>query len=43
MTILDEGPMNAISEIAILSEAALAKDWNRLEEEEAWQHLQPLQ
>ena len=26
---------------ARLSEAALAEDWEREEEEEAWQHLQP--
>jgi len=24
-----------------LSEAALAEDWNRPEEDEAWAHLQP--
>ena len=28
-------------ETALLSEAALAQDWNREEEDEAWQHLQP--
>ena len=27
-------------ETALLSEAALAKDWNRAEEDAAWQHLQ---
>jgi hypothetical protein len=43
VTILDEEPINAISETALLSEAALAEDWNRPEEEEAWQHLQPAQ
>lgn len=26
---------------ALLSEAALAEDWERDEEDEAWQHLQP--
>ena len=30
-------------ETAQLSEAALAEDWNRPEEEEAWRHLQPAQ
>jgi len=25
---------------ALASEAALAEDWNRTEEDEAWQHLQ---
>lgn len=28
-------------ETALLSEAALARDWNRPEEDEAWSHLQP--
>jgi len=39
VTILDE-PAYLISEIALLSEAALAEDWNRPEEDEAWAHLQ---
>lgn len=29
-----------VAETALLSEAALAEDWNRAEEENAWQHLQ---
>lgn len=29
-----------ISETALLSEAALAEDWNRSEEDAAWSHLQ---
>lgn len=29
-----------VSETALLSEAALAEDWNRPEEEAAWSHLQ---
>ena len=29
-----------VDETALLSEAALAEDWNRAEEDEAWQHLQ---
>ncbi len=33
ITILDEKPIN---EEALLSETALAKDWKRPEEEEAW-------
>ena len=38
VTILDEeGDFN---EPALLSEAALALDWRRDEEEEAWRHLQ---
>jgi hypothetical protein len=39
LTILDE-PAQA-SETALLSEPALAEDWNRAEEDEAWAHLQP--
>jgi len=30
-----------ISETASVSEAALAEDWTRVEEDEAWTHLQP--
>jgi hypothetical protein len=29
------------SETALLSEASLAQDWNRPEEDQAWAHLQP--
>ncbi|OQX03684.1 MAG: hypothetical protein BWK73_38725 [Thiothrix lacustris] len=36
--ILDQS--EGIAELALLSEAALAKDWNRAEEEEAWQAFQ---
>lgn len=39
LTILYDEP--EISETALLSEAALAKDWNRDEEDAAWSHLQP--
>ena len=38
LTILDEPAL--VSETALLSEAALAKDWNRPEEDKAWAHLQ---
>lgn len=38
VTILDD---ESESETALLSEAALAEDWDRPEEDEAWQHLQP--
>jgi hypothetical protein len=41
VTILDERPVARVSETALLSEAALAEDWNRPEEDEAWAHLQP--
>lgn len=40
VTILDE-PAEIPGEAALLSEAALAIDWNRPEEEAAWSHLQP--
>lgn len=39
VTILDEPPPY-VHETALLSEASLAEDWNRPEEEEAWSHLQ---
>lgn len=38
VTILEESPSDA--ESALLSEAALAEDWNRPDEDEAWSHLQ---
>ena len=41
VTILDEEPPQLVSETAQLSEAALAADWNRPEEDAAWSHLQP--
>jgi hypothetical protein len=40
VTILDETQSIAAPETAILSEPALAADWNRPEEDEAWSHLQ---
>ena len=39
VTILDEEAH--INATALLSEAALAEDWSRPEEEAAWHHLQP--
>ena len=39
VTILDEEPNH--TETALLSEAALAVDWNRPEEDAVWSHLQP--
>jgi hypothetical protein len=36
----DSGRANAVAETALLSESALAEDWNRPEEDEAWAHLQ---
>jgi hypothetical protein len=41
VTILEE-PVADKTETALLSEAALAVDWNRPEEDEAWSHLQPV-
>jgi hypothetical protein len=39
--ILDE-PALGVSETALLSEQALAEDWDRPEEDKAWSHLQHL-
>jgi hypothetical protein len=41
VTILEEAPRRGVSETASLSEPALAQDWERPEEDEAWSHLQP--
>jgi hypothetical protein len=38
---VNEIPKQAI-ENALLSEKALAKDWNKPEEDEAWSHLQSI-
>jgi len=38
--ILDEEPGACANETALLSEAALAEDWNRPEEDAAWSYLQ---
>jgi len=40
VTILEEKPVINIPETALLSELALASDWNRPEEDAAWSHLQ---
>ncbi len=40
VTLLDDPCGNQIHETALLSEPALAEDWNREEEYEAWKHLQ---
>ena len=39
VTILEDAPTTAVPETALLSEQALAKDWDRPEEDEAWSHL----
>lgn len=36
VTILEEKPVLNVPETALLSEAALAEDWNRPEEDAAW-------
>ncbi len=39
VTILEDAATER--DAALLSEAALAEDWNRAEEDAAWAHLQP--
>ena len=43
VTILEEDPAISVSETALLSESALAEDWNKPEEDAAWSHLQQAQ
>ena len=43
VTILEYEPSVDLPETALLSELALAEDWNRPEEDAAWSHLQPEQ
>ena len=40
VTILEGRQGTDVHETALLSDAALAEDWNRPEEDEAWSHLQ---
>jgi len=40
VTILEDEPGSKVPVTALLSEQALADDWNRPEEDEAWSHLQ---
>lgn len=42
ITILNDEPSEDAFDLALLSEAALAKDWLRTEEDEAWSHLELL-
>lgn len=42
ITILNEEPADEIINMALLSESALARDWDRPEEDEAWSHLAQL-
>jgi hypothetical protein len=41
VTILEDVPTIGVPETALLSEPALAKDWDQPEEDEAWSHLRP--
>ena len=42
ITILDEEPADNAVNLALLSESALARDWDQPEEDEAWSHLAQL-
>ena len=42
ITILDEEPLDDAVNLALLSESALARDWDQPEEDEAWSHLAQL-
>ncbi len=42
ITILDEEPSDELTNLALLSESALARDWERPEEDAAWSHLAQL-
>ena len=43
VTILEDEPIAFAHEAALLSENALAEDWNRPEEDAAWSYLQQAQ
>ena len=40
--IMPDDAASGAGECALLSEAALAEDWNNPEEDAAWEHLQPV-
>lgn len=42
VVILEDSPDLGIDETALLTEEALAEDWNGPEEDAAWSHLQPV-
>ncbi|MBE2225337.1 MAG: hypothetical protein IAF02_27625 [Anaerolineae bacterium] len=42
ITILEEEPSDEAFNLALLSESALAKEWERPEEDKAWSHLAQL-
>ncbi len=40
VTVFEDEPAGSISEISLLSQPALAEDWNSPGEDAAWAHLQ---
>ena len=42
ITILNDEPSEEMMELALLSEPALAREWDLPEEDEAWSHLAQL-
>ncbi|MEM7539916.1 MAG: hypothetical protein AAF639_47620 [Chloroflexota bacterium] len=42
ITVLDDEPAEDMLNMALLSQPALATDWDRPEEDEAWSHLAQL-
>ena len=42
LTILDELPAADVADLALMSETALAREWNTPEEDQAWAHLSQL-
>jgi hypothetical protein len=42
ITILNEEPSDELDNLALVSEVALARDWERPEEDKAWSHLAQL-
>ena len=42
ITILNEEPSDELDSLALMSEVALARDWDNAEEDEAWSHLAQL-
>lgn len=42
ITILEDEPTDVTPDLALLSEPALAREWEQPEEDEAWSHLAQL-
>lgn len=42
ITILNEEPSDELDHLALMSEVALAREWDNPEEDEAWSHLAQL-